>query len=236
MLLLATAGGVLLPLQRVSGFFILAGVGLAVVVLYPARAWRQRGALFIHGLVVVAAGGAWQYYALVVAKSRSLQEVGGWLLWGQAAADFGHAMLRWLLPLSGPAGAASGLYAAAFLLLTMVGVAVPGPRFLRLLGIMVPIVVLPLVPLAWLGQSGIGLTDAERYTAVVYAPFFLLLFAQAQRLLAPRNIAGSRRLIWLLGLCWLLYPAARMVRNAVALHQREPPAVSTQLRPPMNGQ
>lgn len=231
LLLLATLCGVLLPLQRVSGFFVLAGVGLAVVVLYPARAGRQRGILLAHGLIVLSAGLVWQYYTLLVVESRNLQEIKEWQVWVRAADDFGHAMGRWLLPMTNRAEQGHWAYAALFLLLSAIGVFVPGPRFLRLLGIVVAAVLLPLVPLAWLGQSGTGLTDADRYTAVVYAPFFLLLFAQAQRLLPQPVSSKQQRLVWLFGLCWLLYPAARMVRNAHYLHQREPARISASFAP-----
>jgi hypothetical protein len=231
MLAVATLCGMLLPLQRVSGFFVLAGVGLAVVLLYPARAWRQRWLLLAHGLLVLVGGCWWQYYALVVAASRSLQETREWVVWVQAAGDFGHAMGRWLLPMSARAEPVYALYAALFLLFNAVSLFVSGPRFLRLLGIVVAAVLLPLVPLAWLRQSGMGLTDAERYTAVVYAPCFLLLFAWVQRLLAPLNTPKRQRLLWVLGLCWLLYPAARMVRNAAYLHERKPVHTGTLVNP-----
>ena len=230
MLLLATFCGMLLPLQRVPGFFVLAGVGLAVVVLYPAWAWRQRWLLLAHGLMVVSIGLVWQYYVLLIAESRNLQEIKEWNIWVRAAGDFGHATGRWLLPMTTRAEQGHVVYAVLFVLLSAIGAFVPGPRFLRLLGIVVAVVLLPLVPLAWLGQSGIGLTDADRYTAVVYAPFFLLLFAQGQRLLAPLDTPKRQRWIWLLGLCWLLYPAARMVRNAIYLHEREPVHISSLLK------
>ncbi|MBC6698145.1 hypothetical protein [Hymenobacter sp. BT190] len=217
MLLCATVCGILLPLQRVTGFFVLAGVGLSVVALYPVWAWRRRWLLVGHELLTVGAGAVWQYYTLVVAAARNLQEIQGWNIWVQAATDFGHAMGRWLMPLTTYASQGYGLYAVLFLLLTTGGLMVPGPRFLRLLGIMVPVVLLPLVPLAWLGQSGAGLTDADRYTAVLYAPFFLLLFAQAQQVLASQS-PKRQRLMLLLGFCWLLYPAARTIRNSIFLH------------------
>jgi hypothetical protein len=216
-LLWATVCGILLPLQRVSGFFALAGVGLGVLMLYPAGAWRRRWLLAGHGLLTVGAGCVWQYYTLLVAQARDLQEVRGWDVWVQAATDFGHAMGRWLTPLTAQATQGYGIYAVLFLLLLALVLAVPGPRFLRLLGIVVAVVLLPLVPLAWLGQSGMGLTDADRYTAVMYAPFLLLFFAQVQRVLVSQS-ARRRRLMLILGFCWLLYPAARAVRNSIFLH------------------
>ncbi len=219
LLLWATACGMLLPLQRASGFFVLAGVGLGVAVVYPAAAWRRRWLLLAHGLLTVGAGCVWQYYTLVVAAARDLQAVRGWDVGVQAATDFGHAMGRWLTPLTAQAVHGYGVYAVLFMLLMAIGLAVPGPRFLRLLGIMVPVVLLPLVPLAWLGQSGAGLTDADRYTAVIHAPFFLLLFAQVQRVLASQS-QRRQQLIILLGFCWLAYPAARVVRNSIFLHQK----------------
>jgi hypothetical protein len=231
MLLLATLSGILLPLQRVSGFFVLAGVAVAAVALYPAQVWRRRALLLAHGVVVVSAGLVWQYYTLFVVESRNLQEARDWQVWVQAADDFGHAMGRWFLPMTTRAAQGHGVYAVLFLFLSIVGAFAPGPRFLRLLGIVVAVVLLPLVPLAWLRLSGTGLTDADRYTAVVYAPFFLLLFAQVQRLFPQPGSNKQQRLVWLLGLCWLLYPAARMVRNAHYLHQREPARISAPLAP-----
>lgn len=225
LLLWATVCGMLLPLQRVSGFFVLAGVGLSVVLLYPAGAWRRKGILLAHGFLTVLPGCIWQYYTLVTAAARNLQDVREWTVWVQAATDFGHAMGRWLTPLTKQAAQGYGWYGAVFLLLLAVGLAVPGPRFLKLLGGMLPVVLLPLVPLAWLGQSGVGLTDADRYTAVMYAPFFLLLFARAQRITSTQS-PSRQQLILILGFCWLLYPASRMVRNAIYLHERAPVAAS----------
>lgn len=221
MLLWATACGMLLPLQRASGFFVLAGVGLGVVVVYPAAAWRQRWRLLVHGLLAIGAGCIWQYYTLVIAAARDLRDIREWDVGVQAATDLGHAMGRWLTPLTAQAAQGYGVYAVLFMLLMAIGLAVPGPRFLRLLGIMIPVVLLPLVPLAWLGQSGVGLTDADRYTATMYAPFFLLLFAQAQRVLVTQS-QRRQHLLVLLGFCWLAYPAARAARNSLFLHRKPP--------------
>jgi len=56
-------------------------------------------------------------------------------VWLHAAADSGHAMGRWLTPLSAWAETAYWLYAVIFLLTNIAALVTPGPRFLCLLGI-----------------------------------------------------------------------------------------------------
>ena len=97
----ATVLGLLLPLQRTLGLFLLAGVGMALLLgTWRYLAARGRGMLLLHTLLSGLGGVLWQAYALlaVAAPSRYHPPRG----WGQllsAVADYGFVLGRWLLPL-----------------------------------------------------------------------------------------------------------------------------------------
>lgn len=95
-----TVVGVLLPLQRTLGLFLLAGVGAGLLLggwrRLSARGW---GMLSLH-LVVGGAGGVlWQWYALLVAGPSRYHPGRGWGQLLSSGADYGFVLGRWLLPL-----------------------------------------------------------------------------------------------------------------------------------------
>jgi len=100
---LATAVGLLLPLQRTLGLFLLAGVGLGLLL----SEWRrlsagQRWKWALHLGLSVTGGVLWQWYALHAGPSRYHPSRGlGQLL--NSTADYGFVLGRWLLllPASG---------------------------------------------------------------------------------------------------------------------------------------
>ncbi|GAA4053809.1 hypothetical protein GCM10022409_46030 [Hymenobacter glaciei] len=106
---LATVVGVLLPLQRTLGLFLLAGVGLALVVgTWRHLAVRGRWLVLLHLLLCGLGGVLWQTYALlVVAAPSRYHPPRGWAQLLSSAADYGFVLLRWGLPL--PAAARVGL-------------------------------------------------------------------------------------------------------------------------------
>ncbi|MGY3091015.1 hypothetical protein ACVWYF_004079 [Hymenobacter sp. UYAg731] len=105
---MATVAGLLLPLQRTLGLFLLAGVGGALLLgSWRHLAVRGRWLLLLHLLLSGLGGVLWQAYVLfaVAAPSRYHPPRG----WGQllsSAADYGFVLGRWLLPL--PASARAG--------------------------------------------------------------------------------------------------------------------------------
>ena len=106
---LATVAGVLLPLQRTLGLFLLAGVGVALLLgAWRHLAARGRWLLLLHLLLSGLGGVLWQAYALlvVVAPSR-YHPPRGWAQLLSSTADYGFVLGRWLLPL--PASARTGL-------------------------------------------------------------------------------------------------------------------------------
>ena len=116
---LATAAGVLLPLQRTLGLFLLAGVGVALLL----GAWRHLAArghwlLLLHLLLSGLSGLIWQTYALlVVAAPSRYHPPRGWGQLLSSLADYGFVLGHWLLPLpvSARAELPDALWAAALL-------------------------------------------------------------------------------------------------------------------------
>ena len=108
-LALATVGGVLLPLQRTLGLFLLAGAGAALLVgAWRHLAARGRWLLLLHLLLSGLGGVLWQAYALlVVAAPSRYHPPRGWGQLLSSLADYGFVLGRWLLPL--PASARPGL-------------------------------------------------------------------------------------------------------------------------------
>lgn len=116
---LATVAGVLLPLQRTLGLFLLAGVGVALLLgTWRHLAARGRWLLLLHLLLSGLGGVLWQAYALVVVAAPSrYHPPRGWGQLVSSAADYGFVLERWLLPLptSARAGLPNALWAAVLL-------------------------------------------------------------------------------------------------------------------------
>ena len=100
-LVLATVAGVLLPLQRTLGLFLLAGVGVALLLgTWRHLAARGRWLLLLHLLLSGLGGVLWQAYALlVVAAPSRYHPPRGWVQLLNSVADYGFVLGRWLLPL-----------------------------------------------------------------------------------------------------------------------------------------
>ena len=118
---LATVAGVLLPLQRTLGLFLLAGVGGALLLgTWRHLAARGRWLLLLHLLLSGLSGVLWQAYALaVVAAPSRYHPPRGWAQLLSSAADYGFVLGRWLLPLPASARVAlpHALWAAVLLAL-----------------------------------------------------------------------------------------------------------------------
>jgi hypothetical protein len=95
-----TVVGVLLPLQRTLGLFLLAGVGVGLLIggwrRLQGRGW---GVLFLHLFTSGLAGVLWQWYALLVAGPSRYHPSRGWSQLLSSAADYSFVLGRWLLPL-----------------------------------------------------------------------------------------------------------------------------------------
>ncbi|MDQ2794566.1 MAG: hypothetical protein M3Y12_11275 [Bacteroidota bacterium] len=100
-LALATVAGGLLPLQRTLGLFLLAGVGVALLLgTWRHLAARGRGLLLLHLLLSGLGGVLWQAYALLVVPAPSrYHPPRGWSQLLSSVADYGFVLGRWLLPL-----------------------------------------------------------------------------------------------------------------------------------------
>ena len=106
---LATVAGVLLPLQRTLGLFLLAGVGVVLLLgAWRNLAARGRWQLLVHLLLSGLGGILWQAYALlVVAAPSRYHPPRGWGQLLSSLADYGFVLGHWLLPL--PVSARAGL-------------------------------------------------------------------------------------------------------------------------------
>lgn len=59
--------------------------------------------------------------------------------------------------------------------------------------------------------------DRDRYTAVILPFFSMLLFGALQKV-ADRQTSGTRRMLIVLVIAWLIYPLSRTARNVVQWH------------------
>lgn len=216
-LLAATVCGVLLPLQRTSGLFLLAGTGLGLLLAYPGLLRRHWRAALLHLALSSSGAVAWLWYGQHVAAQPELYRSRGWQGLRETLGDYGYVLTRWLVPVQQAGWPKHWLFELllpALLLALAVAAWRARPPFLRLLGAVVLSYVLAHIGLTVLSRAGGNVYDAERYAAVVYGPFVLLLGSGAAWL------ARSRRWVLLLLAGWLLYPAVRAVRVAQFCHQR----------------
>ena len=92
--------GFLMPLQRTLGLFLLAGVGMGLLIgEWPRLLTRRRWRLAVHLALSSAGGMFWQWYALLVAGPSRYHPSRGWSQLLSSAADYGFVFGRWLLPL-----------------------------------------------------------------------------------------------------------------------------------------
>ncbi len=218
-LVLATALGFLLPLQRTSGVFLLAGAAVGLLATGAARGhW---GKLLWHGLACTAGFWGWNYYAEVLAGPPVYQALGNGPKLLASLADYGFVLLRWLVPLAVHWRAALPLLWAlalpGLLLALWPRDRVHSPQktlstnSLRLLWWLLLINVAAHVAATNLARGAAGLHDTERYLAAVVAPVLLLVLARWPAWSARHQAPwlGSVLLAF-----WLLYSSVRVGHNA----------------------
>lgn len=187
----ATAAGFLLPLQRTSGVFLLAG---AAVGLLMGGAWRRRDRwrLLAHGAGCVVGVLGWSYYAALAGPSESGQP-GGWLKLLNTLADYGFVLMRWFGPIvagwrgTTPAEAAGwALVLVGLLAVLWPHTKLQRPQFptsiaaLQLFWWVVAADVLGHVVAVTRTRAGAGLHDTERYLAALVGPVLLLMLARCR--------------------------------------------------------
>ncbi|AYA36956.1 hypothetical protein D3Y59_07725 [Hymenobacter oligotrophus] len=210
-LLAATVLGVLLPLQRTSGLFLLVGMGLGLLLAYP-NAWkRRRPALLLHGAACGLAALAWLIYARIVAPYPEFYRNKGWQGMREALADYGYVLVRWMVPVHQAEWPKHWVF-LVLLLGALAGLLYLGwqqsHRLVRQLSVAVVVYLLIHIATTVASRSAGNVYDVERYCAVVYGPVLLVLAT------VVCGVAARRRwVVWLLAL-WLVYPAARMIRVA----------------------
>lgn len=216
-LLAATLFGLLLPLQRTSGLFLLAGVGLGLLGAYPADVRRYWRYWLGHAAVVGVGAGGWLWYAQHAAAQPEVYRSRGWQGLRETLGDYGYVLTRWLLPVQQEGWPKHWLFELLLpaLLLGLAVVAWRSRPFLRLLGAVMLTYILCHIGLTILSRAGGNVYDVERYLAAIYGPWVLLLAAAAARL------AAARRWVLVLLACWLAYPALRAVRVAQFCRQLE---------------
>lgn len=247
----ATAAGMLLPLERTLGLFLLAGVGAGLLLgtwqRLPTGRRMQTGA---HLVLSVAAGMGWQWYALLVAGPSRYHPSRGIGQLVSSGADFGFVLGRWLLPL--PTGARELLPHGAWLL-ALLGLfwgswprpdaapltdtsplrsasdkGVPRHALLRILWSAALWLVALVAVLTVFAQSAAGIHDGERYASVLFAPVVLLALA-AWPARAPRRLGQG------IAAAWLLTAALRAGHVAHDLHRLRPLAPWSATGPPAHG-
>ncbi|GAB2954146.1 hypothetical protein GCM10027048_19360 [Hymenobacter coalescens] len=206
----ATVWGLLLPLQRTSGLFLLVGVACGLVLAYPAECRRHWRGWLLHLAVGGAGIGAWLWHAQQAAAQPELYRSRGWQGLRETLGDYGYVLTRWLVPVQ-QAGWPKHWGFELLLPLLLLGLMLAAWRgrqpFVRLLGVVVVVYLLSHIGTTVMSRAGGNVYDVERYAAVVYGPFLLLL---------GHGVTGlaSRRWVVVALACWLAYPAARAVRVA----------------------
>jgi hypothetical protein len=212
-LLCATVVGLLMPLQRTSGLFLLAGTGLGLLLLQDQERWPLKR-LLGHLAGASAGGVLWQVYVWRVGIPVPFVFDPGTAYLLNPTSAYGYTLTRWLMPLPAfiwPMPWVFGVLLMGLLLLLGRGSrALPAGFGLVLLAPIVAYIVLHIVTNGWSRSAG-GVTDAERYLTVLYGPIWLLLLAGGQRLLNRWPV-----ILAALGLFLLTYSAARTIRNAQA--------------------
>jgi len=222
-LLIATIAGLLLPLQRTAGFFLLAGVALGLLLAYGRTLRPYAFWLLLHLLLSAAGGFLWQIRVWRTGLDIPLVFSNSATVGVQALADFSFMLVHWVLPLPIPAGAVPWGYLAGGILLVVIliiGAREVG-RFGQLLLITVGVYVALHAVSYLLSRGAAGFHDSERYAAVFFAPIMLLLFGAMRRTLGKHP-----RLLHLLLLLWLLYPVVRALHNVAFLRSRPTPQLT----------
>lgn len=235
--LLVTALGILLPLQRTGGLFLLAGLAAGLFLERKELLSQQRWPLVGHFAVGILAGLGWHYYALLVAAPGLPPRIRGWAQVGSSLADYGFVLSRWLLP-----GRAAwrpelpGLWVLG-LVLGLIWLwprrsAAPGEAgapelrplppwaqpYGRVLWVGLTSFIILLIIATTFTRSASGLHDSERYASVLWAPVMLLALSRVDWLFISRNQLW-RWVGRLLVVGWLVYAAGRVGSNAISLRR-----------------
>ncbi len=228
--LLATVLGCLLPLQRIAGVFLLAGVGVGLA-WFGSRPLVRPGRLWQVAHLVGAGSGLliWQLHSSVAAAAS----LGAPITLFQAAADYGFVLGRWLVPLPipwlalAPSGGWALLLVVILLLLWPLATSFQQtskewPREWTLLSARMlysafVVMLIALIVSAMRARAGHGIQEAERYATALY-PVFMLLVLRAW----PSRWQWAARLGPGLLTVWLLYQGVRMAHNSQQLRQLSP--------------
>lgn len=230
--LLATVLGCLLPLQRIAGLFLVAGVGAGLAWSgFSARRVARPSRLMQLAHVLSAGSGLAMWY---LCHSLSVNNTfGSPLSLPQAAADYGFVLSRWLVPL--PAAWLQLLPPMFWLVVLLVICLLLRPRsqpglptggewpgewvllstwvLYAAFGVMLVVLIISVMR----ARAGRGLQEAERYVTALYPPLMLLVLLAwpAQRRWAAWLGPG------LLGFL-LLYQGVRVVHSSQHLRQVRP--------------
>ena len=247
----ATAVGFVLPMQRTLGVFLLAGIG--VELLLGGWRWlpiRKSLLVALHLVISVVGGLVWQWYALLMAGPSRYHPSRGWGALLSSLADYGFVLGRWLLPLptAGRTLLPHAVWAAVLLLLfgllwprrplevrstklsvELVSTEMPNQLMLQMLwGVSVTLITL-VAMLTIFAQSAAGIHDTERYASILFAPVLLLVLvawpAQAPRWLGRALVA-----------MWLLCAALRAGHVAMDLRRLKPLTPDSFAGPWLHGQ
>lgn len=236
---LATGLGFLLPVHRTPGFFLLAGIGLGLLIEYKKLLPKQWLRLVPHFGLSLLGGLAWHFYALLVAAPSVYKLNRGWFQFFDSAADYGFVLSRWLLPVRAAWRPELPVLWALALVGILVwlwprqsrrveplasptavrheGAAAWSSAFPRVVWVSLLVFILLLLVSTTFTRSASGLYDSERYASVLFGPVVLLVLHRAG---AAWNSGWLPRWLLLSGLVfWLAFAAGRAGSNAVSLHQ-----------------
>jgi hypothetical protein len=222
--LLATGLGCLLPLQRIAGVFLLAGV--AIGLLWPATrrlVKPGRGAQLAHLFGAASGLLLWQWHRWPAsALGGIVRPASHAVSVPQVMAEYSFVVLRWLLPVW-----SAWLPNLGWIVLLAVVLWLLRPRLAkpieaaswpmlatRMLFASLMCTLFLLTLSAWRERIGHDQYEAERYLSALYPPVLLLVL-----LAWPTSARWAARLGPVMLVAWLLYQGVRVGHNAHRLHQ-----------------
>ena len=229
---LATVLGCLLPLQRIAGIFLLAGVGAGL--LWAGLSARQvaRPSRLMQLAHLVGAGSGLAVFFLRKGLSVT-NPYPTYIPLSQAAADYGFVLSRWLVPL--PIAWLPLVPTGVWLLLLLLICLLLFPRApqakqagydwpdeqevigVRILYSALLFYLILLIASVMRARAGTGLQEAERFATALYPPLMLLVL----RAWPHRGRWATRLGPGLLGLL-LLYQGGRVVHSSQHLRRVAP--------------
>lgn len=222
--LLATGLGCLLPLQRIAGVFLLAGV--AIGLLWPTTKQLVKpslGAQLAHLAGTVSGLLLWQWHRWPAsALGGIVRPAAHAVSVPQVMAEYSFVVVRWLLPVSSAWLPSLGWIVLLALVLWLLHLtlrkqlaAASWPMLaarMLLAGLLCTLFLLTLA--AWRERIGHDQYEAERYLSALYPPVLLLVL-----LAWPTNARWAVRLGPIMLVAWLLYQGVRVGHNTHRLHQ-----------------